>query len=88
MPAPVSRRRVEAKRLPATLVLQRFRAESGGGARSQVRLAGLEKSWKLPPLPLAGLPVVEARLGVARLSGDSGAHGTRWWIGIGFPLAR
>lgn len=80
--------RATVERLPATVVLQRFRAERGGGSHAELRLAGLEKSWQLPPLPLLGLPAAEARLGVARLSGDLDERGTRWWVGIGFPLPR
>jgi hypothetical protein len=80
--------RATAKRLPATIVLQRFRVEGDDGARSEIHLAGFEKSWKLPPMPLVGLPAAEARLGVARLSGDLGERATRWWIGIVFPLPR
>jgi hypothetical protein len=80
--------RLTTKALPLALVASRYRAYSDPGPVAELRLLGLERTWRLDPLPLVGLPALEAKLGVAHLSGDAGEHGTRWWVGLGFPLPR
>jgi hypothetical protein len=74
--------------VPLALVASRWIARRDAGPDAELRLIGLERVWRLDALPLVGLPALEARVGVARLAGDAGEHGSRWWIGLGFPLPR
>ncbi len=80
--------RATTKALPLALIAGGYRAHPGAGPVTELRLIGLERTWRLAPLPLVGLPAVEARVGVVRLTGDGGERGTRWWIGLGFPVPR
>jgi len=87
--ASVTGDRYEARRLrlaPGRSPLALLAEEHRMGDGAWLRLLGAELRWRLPALPLVGLPALEAAGGVAELDGDGGGRRTRWWLGLAWPV--
>jgi hypothetical protein len=80
--------RYEARRLrlaPAGSPLALLAEEHRIGDADRIRLLGAELRWRLPSIPLVGLPALEATAGVARVDGGRLGRSTRWWLGLVWP---
>ncbi|HXO19309.1 MAG TPA: hypothetical protein VOA87_05205, partial [Thermoanaerobaculia bacterium] len=66
--------------LPAPLFYERHRLWSAGEKGDWLALTGLEWRFALGPQPIARLPAVDLRLGVARVLDPPFKGDTRWWL--------
>jgi hypothetical protein len=68
--------------LPLPLFAERHRVAAGGAWGDWLRVAGVEWTYALDPLPIAGIPAFDLRLGAARVLDPPLEGDDRWWITV------